>query len=142
MPFSPITVAMELDRRLDDNIAAINARLRTLDEQMRLADEILAEMDVWNPRTQESDDDAFDHVSIDDSDSGSDVSDISDEYWDDETVQYHTLDENRYFSDEDEDDQVDEETIVGDWCNPYVTPERRMDVVIPVDLEAGMEFLL
>lgn len=135
---SPLSLAREFDRRLDDNIAAINSRLRTLDEQMRLADEILTEMDVWNPpRTQEPEDDDFDHISIDDTDS-----DVESEYWDDETIVYQTMDENRYFSDEDDDDQSDTETIVGDWCDPYITPERRMGVVIPVDLEAGMEFLL
>lgn len=131
-------MANELDRRLEIDIAAINARLRTLDQQMRLADEILAEMDEWNPPrplTQEFDDDSFDHISIDDSDDES-------EYWDDATVLYHTTDENRYFSDEDEDDQSDEETVVGDWEDPYITPPKRNDIIIPDNLEAGMEFLI
>lgn len=128
---SPLSVAMDLDRRLEENIATINARMRTLDEQMRLADEIIAEMQLDVDFHAMRDDDDFSHYSITDSESD-----------DDETVAYHTMDDNLFFDDEDEDDQSDCETIVGDWEDPYVTPDRVLrNVAVPNDLEAGLEFL-
>ena len=135
MPMSsPLSLAVELDRRLEENIATINARLRTLDEQMRLADEIIADMALDNTFNAMGDDDDFSHYSITSDDDSDDDDDV--------TAPYHTLDDNLFFDDEDEDDQSDCETVVGDWIDPFITPERAVrGVDIPADLEAGLEFL-
>lgn len=130
---TPLTVAMDLDRRLEENIASINDRIRSLDEQMRLADEIIADMvvDPWRYGIPDDDDD-FSHYSIPSSDDESDA----------ETVLYRTSYDNIFFDDEDEDDQSDVETVVGDWVDPYITPDRAFrGIVMPEDLEAGLEFL-
>ena len=138
---SALSLAIELDRRLENSIAGINARLRTLDEQMRIADEMLAELGGV-PRYQQEEvddsDDEYEYQNIDSSDdeSGYESDDSQ------RTVPYYTMDENRYFSDEDEDSMSETETIVGDWDDPFLTPERReYDIIIPVDLEDGLEAL-
>ena len=138
---SAISLALELDRRLENRIAGINARLRTLDEQMRIADEILAELD-GAPRHQQEEvddsDDEYEYQNIDSSDdeSGYESDDSQ------STVAYYTMDENRYFSDEDEDFMSETETIVGDWNDPYLTPEQRVyNFIIPAGLEDGLEAL-
>jgi hypothetical protein len=131
---SPLSTALALDRRLDENIAAINARIRTLDDQMRLADEIIADMQLDQSFYHMRDDDDFSHFSISTTDSDSD---------DDETVEYRTMDDNLFFEDEDEDDQSDCETVVEKWVDTYVTPDRAMrGIDVPDNLENGLDFLL
>jgi hypothetical protein len=135
-----LALARDLDRRLEESIAAINLRLRTLDEQMAIADELIAEMGPEVPIPSGEGQSVF-------SDSSSEYEyqniDSSDEEGDDQmTVAYTTGDDNRYFSDEDESIAGDDETIVGDWEDPYVTPHRGdYGIVIPMNLEFGLEFL-
>lgn len=111
-----------LDSAIQLTIARLDARMRTLDEQMEVAERILSEMDEYN--------DVWEHETI--TDESSDDESLA------ETICYYTRDENRYYSDEDEDDFEDDETIVGDWEDPYVTPMR---LIIPMDLEQGLEHL-
>lgn len=117
-----LTRAIELDRMLEDSIRRMNNRLQYLDDQIRMADEILMEFDSA---------DEYEHQYIDDSD---------DEFDDSSTVAYYTLDEYTYSSD-DEDEESDTETVIVPWTDPYRTPERRMDVVIPDDVDDGLDIL-
>jgi len=135
-----LSLARDLDRRLEESIAAINLRLRTLDEQMAIADELIAEMGPEIPVPSGERHSLF-------SDCSSEYEyqniDSSDEEGDDQmTVAYTTGDDNRYFSDEDESIAGDDETIIGDWEDPYVTPHRGdYGIAIPMNLEFGLEFL-
>jgi len=129
--------AEALDRRLEQNIDAINRRMRTLDEQIRVVDHLLAGLDggIPAPRTQEEDNESdWDHYSI--TDSSVDDDDMMSVM----TLEYHTGADNVYFSDE-EGYISDDETIVGDWFDPFKTPEQDGRIIIPANLEEGLEML-
>lgn len=140
-----LRIAYDFDTHLQNTIDALNARMRTLDEQMRVADAILAELgappsDMIIVRHDDDDDMSTVREEIDDSsDDGGSSGYESDES--ERTVSYYTRDENRYFSDEDEGYMSYDETIVGDWENPYLTPEKEYRLIYPDNLEEGLEHL-
>jgi len=114
-----IALALDLDDRLTNSIAAINARLRTLDEQMRLADEIINDMD-YN-RDDDFNIDSWENAS------------------DDATLDYRTTLEASYDADLEDDD--DTETVIESWEDPFLTPDKNYGFYIPNDLEDGLQFL-
>lgn len=118
-------MARRLSDELEDTIRLLDLRMRSLSEQMEIADRILNDL---------GEDDVYDQFNADLSDVDSYDADS-----DVDTIAYYTADENRYYIDDDEDD--DTETVVGDWDDPYLSPERMFNIVIPDDLEAGLEFL-
>jgi len=112
--------ARELDEWLFEHNRDLQNRIRILDEETRRMDMILQEFER-------------DHAYV------------FRNFEDDEiTVAYTTGPDNQYYSDEEEDFMSDTETVVGDWEDPFETPFKRQrceDVLIPDDLEDGLDFL-
>jgi hypothetical protein len=117
--------------------------MSALSEQMRIADNIIAQLDDL-PRTQDevldsSDDESswseYEHEDVDSSD-----------YDDDATSVMTAAYQSEYFESVfgyDSDCDSDEETVVGQWEDPFMTPEKPIGgIIIPADVDAGLEALI
>jgi hypothetical protein len=102
----------------DDLLNAINERISQLDDQIFRAEDILQsfEPDYSGDQLFSDSEDDFECEEI---------------FSDDETVVYHG---GGYEADSDDDDD-DRETVVGEWEDPYATPDKlHQGIVIPADL--------
>lgn len=139
MSVQALQLIMDYDRSLQQRMDMLNRRLVELDRQIHVADAMLHNMDT----TQSYQDDIFDDGEGFEREYCIDSSD--DEDSDDETVVYRSH-VNPYF-DEDSDDEDDSETVVGEWEDPFHTPDRyaqewRRYVDIPDDLEDGLDAMI
>jgi hypothetical protein len=112
---------------------------------MRIADNIIAQLDDL-PRTQDevldsSDDDEsswseYEHEDVDSSDDDDD----------DATSVMTAAYQSEYYEPVfgyDSDYDSDEETVVGQWEDPFMTPEKPIGgIIIPADVDAGLEALI
>lgn len=126
MSFSQVSIEAFIEAR----IAFLQARIAQLDGQVARADQILH--DMGEATTESSSEDSWDGETeylIDDS---------SDEEGDDETVAYYTPHDALMSEDEDS----DTETILGDWEDPFMTPDKIVrGIIIPHNVDQGLEVL-
>jgi hypothetical protein len=123
-----------LQSEIELQIARLDSRLQELNSQIERADRLLFDLEIpeaapYIPRTQE--------YPGDDDSEGFEIDSQYIDSSDDETVEYsfpyENYDEEEYYS--------DTETIVEGWEDPFLTPDKSMRLLIPNDLEEGLEFL-
>jgi hypothetical protein len=134
-----------LNREIEATLARMMVRMSALSEQMRIADNIIAQLDDL-PRTQ---DEVFDSSDDESSWSEYEHEDVdSSDYDDDATSVMTAAYQSEYYEplfgyDSDTDYDSDEETVVVQWEDPFMTPEKPIGgIIIPADVDAGLEALV
>ena len=132
-----------LNREIEATLARMMVRMSALSEQMRIADNIIAQLDDL-PRTQ---DEVFDSSDDESSWSEYEHEDVdSSDYDDDATSVMTAAYQSEYYEPVfgyDSDYDSDEETVVGQWEDPFMTPEKPIGgIIIPADVDAGLEALI
>jgi hypothetical protein len=139
---SSLVMTSRLNREIEATISRMMNRMRSLSEQMRIADDIISQMDgapLLQDAILDSDDESswsdYEHQNIDSSDDEDDaVSFLTTEY----RSEYY---DPGFMSDSGYDS--DEETVVDQWEDPYMTPEKPISgIIIPSDVDAGLELLV
>jgi len=134
-----------LNREIEATLARMMARMSALSEQMRIADNIIAQLDDL-PRTEDevldsSDDGSswfeYEHEDVDSSDYDDDATSVMTAAY--QSEYYEPL----FGYDSDTDYDSDEETVVVQWEDPFMTPEKPIGgVIIPSNVDAGLEALV
>lgn len=132
-----------LNREIEATLARMMVRMSALSEQMRIADNIIAQLDDL-PRTQDevfdsSDDESswseYEHEDVDSSDYDDDATSVMTAAYQSEYYEPLFGYDSGYDS--------DEETVVVQWEDPFMTPEKPIGgIIIPADVDAGLEALV
>jgi hypothetical protein len=135
---SSLAMTSRLNHDIEATISRMVIRMRELSSQMRVADDLLAQMGgvrFLEDGVFDSDDDStwsdFEHENVDSSDEDNDDASFVTAVYQSEQFNY----------DSDYDD--DEETVVGEWEDPFSTPGKPIGgIIIPSDVDAGLDMLV